>query len=58
MIAQQPLTDLQMDLLKLYAVRLSDDQLLEVKQVLASYFAKHLTRHVDELWQHRGPHCD
>jgi hypothetical protein len=54
MIAQQPLTNLQMELLKLYAMRLSDDQLLEVKQVLANHFAKRLTRRVDELWQKRG----
>ena len=54
MIAQQPLTNLQMELLKLYAMRLSDDQLLEVKQVLARHFAKRLTRRVDGLWQERG----
>ena len=54
MIAQQPLTNLQMELLKLYAMRLSDDQLLEVKQVLAGHFAKLLTRRVDRLWQERG----
>ena len=54
MIAQQPLTNLQMELLKLYAMRLSDDQLLEVKQVLARHFAKRLRRRVDVLWQERG----
>jgi hypothetical protein len=54
MIAQQPLTNLQMELLKLYAVPLSDEQLLEVKEVLADYFAGRLTRHVDELWEQRG----
>ncbi|MFZ1768727.1 MAG: hypothetical protein WAU00_05980 [Caldilinea sp.] len=54
MIAQQPLTNLQMELLKLYAVPLSDEQLLEVKKILAEYFAGRLTRHVDELWEQRG----
>ena len=54
MIAQQPLTNLQLELLKLYAVRLSDEQLLEVKEVLARYFAERLTRHVDQLWDERN----
>ena len=54
MIAQPPLTNLQMELLKLYAVPLSEEQLLEVKEVLAEYFAGPLTRHVDELWEQRG----
>ena len=35
-------------------MRLSDDQLLEVKQVLARHFAKRLTSRVDGLWQERG----
>ena len=54
MIAQQPLTNLQMELLELYAMRFSGDQLLKVKQVPAGHFAKRLTRRVDGLWQERG----
>lgn len=54
MIAQPPLTNLQMELLKLYAVPLSDEQLLEVKQVLARHFADRLSHHVDALWQRKG----
>lgn len=54
MIAQPPLTNLQMELLRLYAVRLSDAQLLEVKEVLARHFANRLTRHVDMLWVQKG----
>lgn len=54
MIAQPPLTNLQMELLKLYSLRLSDEQLLEVKQVLARHFADRLTRHVDALWEQKG----
>ena len=54
MSAQQPLTNLQVELLKLYALHLSDEQLLEVKQVLAGHFAKQLTHHVDVLWQKQG----
>jgi hypothetical protein len=54
MIAQPPLTNLQMELLRLYSLRLSDEQLLEVKQVLARHFADRLTSHVDGLWEQTG----
>lgn len=44
-----------MELLKLYALHLSDEQLLEVKQVLQlSHFAKQLMHHVDDSWQKQG----
>lgn len=54
MSAQQPLTNLQVELIKLYALHLSNEQLLEVKQVLAGHFAKQLMHHVDDLWQKQG----
>lgn len=54
MIAQQPLTNLQMELLRLYSVQLSDERLLEVKKLLAHYFADRLTRHIDEVWEQKN----
>jgi len=54
MIKQKPLTNLQLELLKLYSIPLSESELLEVKQVLAQHFANRLTRHVDDVWQKKG----
>jgi len=51
---QQPLTNLQLELLKLYSLRLNDRDLAEVKRVLARYFADRLDKHVDELWKEKG----
>ena len=53
-ILAQPLTNLQMELLRLYSLRLTSDDLLEVKEVLAQHFAQRLTEHVDSLWQKRA----
>ena len=53
MITQPPLTNLQMELLQLYSLKLSDNELLQVKEVLAKYFAHRLSKHVDQLWQER-----
>ncbi len=54
MIKQKPLTNLQLELLKLYSIPLSESELLEVKRVLAQHFANRLTRHVDNVWQEEG----
>ena len=54
MITQPPLTNLQMELLQLYSLKLSDNELLQVKEVLAKYFAHRLGKHVDQLWQEKG----
>ena len=54
MITQPPLTNLQMELLQLYSLRLSDNELLQVKEMLARYFAGRLDQHVEQLWQEQG----
>lgn len=54
MITQRPLTNLQMELLQLYSLKLSDNELLQVKEVLARYFAGRLGQYVDQLWQEQG----
>lgn len=43
----QPLTNLQLELLKLYSLRLSESDLIEVKRMLARYFSDRLNKHVD-----------
>ena len=40
MVIDKPLTNLQLELLKLYSLDLSDDQLLEIKRLIANYFAE------------------
>jgi len=48
------LTNLQMELLKLFKYNLSQKQLLEVKDLLAKYFADKATREMDKLWKEKG----
>jgi len=35
----KPLTNLQLELLKIYSFNLGDNQLLEIRDILAKYFA-------------------
>jgi hypothetical protein len=45
------LTNLQLELLKLFNYQLSDEQLLEVKKILSSYFAKNVAKNIDKFWE-------
>lgn len=50
----KPMSNLQAELLKLYANNLSDEQLLEIKRMLGSYFAQKATEAMDEIWEAQG----
>ena len=49
-----PLTNLQLELLKLYGTDLADEELEEVRQLLARFFARKTVREADQLWDERG----
>ncbi|MGI8467665.1 MAG: hypothetical protein ACR2N3_04360 [Pyrinomonadaceae bacterium] len=44
------LSNLQKELLKLYTNNVSDDTLLEIKQLLANYFADKAASAMDKFW--------
>jgi hypothetical protein len=44
------LSNLQIELLKLFQYNLPDKQLSEIKNMLAKYFAKSATAEMDKLW--------
>jgi hypothetical protein len=49
-----PLTNLQLELLKLYSLELTEAELIEVKHVLARHFANRLNQRVEKIWQDKG----
>ena len=48
------LTNLQIELLKLFQYNLPEKQLSEIKNILAKYFAKSATSEMDRLWDENG----
>lgn len=54
MSAPQKLTNLQIELLKVFSHPLSEEQLLEVKDLLAAYFAEKASDEMDRLWEAKG----
>lgn len=45
----QPLSNLQLELLKLYSTNLNQKDLLEIRRLLANYFARRAIKGADEV---------
>jgi hypothetical protein len=45
------LTNVQIELLKLFQYNLPEEQLVEIKNMLGKYFAKTATAEMDKLWE-------
>lgn len=48
------LSNLQLELLKIFQFNIPEKQLLEIKQLLVDYFFKKITHDFDELWDQNG----
>jgi hypothetical protein len=51
MPSQAKLTNLQHELLRVFKYDLKEDQLVEIKNLLADYFSNKLSHEMDELWK-------
>lgn len=48
------LSNLQLELLKIYSFDIKDEQLKEIKSLLANYFANKVTSDIDQLFEKNG----
>lgn len=48
------LSNLQMELLKLYPYAVSETELTEIRHLLADYFAQKMDSEMNQLWQEKG----
>jgi hypothetical protein len=51
---QSPLTNLQLELLKLFSRNVSDDDLLQIKRLLVRFFAEKAMDAADKVWDEKG----
>jgi len=54
LIADTKLTNLQLEILKLFSYNISEEQLLEIKILLGNYFAQKATEFMDVIWDEKG----
>lgn len=53
-----PLSNLQLQLLKLYAAGVSDEDLKIIQRMLARYFADKASKEAQEVWKEKGYTAD
>ncbi|MFK7946004.1 MAG: hypothetical protein AB8G11_00320 [Saprospiraceae bacterium] len=50
----QPLSNMQLELLKLYSNNVSDEDLLAIKRLLAKFFMQKAIKEADKVWDEKG----
>jgi hypothetical protein len=51
MVQTQKLTNLQLELIKMFQYKVADHQLIDIKNMLSQYFAEKATEEMDRLWE-------
>lgn len=54
MSSSPPFSNIQMELLKIYSTNISEEELLELKKHLATFFAQKAIKLADNLWDERN----
>ena len=49
-----PLSNVQLELLKLYATGVSDETLLELNRTMAKFFLDKVCQSADKIWEDKG----
>lgn len=53
-IVEDRITNLQKELMKIFSLELTEQELYEVRNMLAKYFADRASIEMDKLWKERG----
>ena len=51
---KQPFSNVQLELLKIFAHQLPENDLLELKKLLADFFAQKLIQQADKVWEEKN----
>lgn len=54
----QPLTNVQLELLKVFAMGVSDEEVLEIRRMLARYFMQKSVKEATNIWAERKYEAD
>jgi hypothetical protein len=49
-----PLSNVQIELLKLYSTGVSDETLIDLKKTMAKFFLDRLRKTADKIWEEKG----
>ncbi len=51
---KQPLSNVQLEILKAFSYDLSDEELKEFRETIAKYFAQRAIKSADKVWEEKG----
>ncbi len=51
---ERPLSNMQLELLKLFSRELEEEDLLAIKRLIVQYLAEKATRLADQVWEDKG----
>lgn len=51
---RQPLSNIQLELLKLYSVGVDEQTLVDLKKEMAKFFLKRLRNEADKVWEEKN----
>lgn len=54
MLLESPLSNIQQELLKIYSSNIEEGDLLNIKKILANYFAEKAIKEADDIWDKKG----
>ena len=54
MVKQHPMTNVQLELLKIYSTDIPDDELFEMKNMLAKFFANKAIKAANNVWDEKN----
>lgn len=54
MLLESPLSNVQLELMKMFSHNLNDDDLASLKRTLANFFAEKASNEMDKLWDENG----
>ncbi len=52
--ARQPFSNLQLELIKTFSHQLEEQELLEVRKILASFFTQRAIKQANKVWDEKG----
>lgn len=53
-VLRQPFNEAQLELLKVFSKISNEKELLEIKKLIAQYYAKKATEEANRIWEERG----
>lgn len=53
-VLKQPLSNVQLELLKTFSHQLSESEILDLREILARFFAQRAIQIANEVWEEKG----